>query len=379
MASQLSDLMAAAPQEPAKAPEPSAPTAKPVEPTPAPTPKVDAAKPAPAAKPSPAVAPKPINIDDPKVPAAELRKHLKDVETRFTATVAEKENALALANAQLKELQAKKFWTPELQKRIDETDASKAALERQLYSKNYAESPEFKKLFKDKIDEQATEAVEVIAALKVQSATGETRDGTHGDMLRLYNAANNTDRRKLAKELFGEDFQEALDAVQPMIATRKAASEAVKSKADSYETEVKQQSEQFQQLNQQMKDFVSKSTESLATAMPAIFGASDKPEEVKMLKKGFEDFDQTSEQLAAMTSESKAATLAAIRAKVAAFGRLKSMVESRDRMLAERDAELAKYRKSDPGNAGEATGATESPKGEGGTAGLSSEWEGLGQ
>lgn len=376
LASSLLTSLTAAP-EPVKAPEPKPePTPAPKPPEPAkPTAKApEPTKPAAGATAKPAAtAP---NFDDPKLSASDLRKHLKDLQSRLTTTQAEKETAIAQSTAKLKELEAKKFWTDDDQKKFDELTTGKAALEKQLYSKNYADSPEYKKLFIDKINEQFSEATEVVTALTVtytENDEEKTRAGTQADMLKLYNAPSNVERRNLAKTMFGDDFQEALDAVQPMLATRKASEQAIKDKAANYESEISKQQEEFKTNSTQAEQFIKSATDALAKDKPDIFGVPENnPEEATLLKRGFDFVDEFSKNSANLPHQERMAKIALLRANAAAFPRLMFRLEKQAAELEALRAEIAGYRKSDPGEGGEGGGG-EQPKDIGGTDELTAE------
>ena len=298
-----------------------------------------------------------INIDDPKLPASELRRHLKEMKGSYEMTVAEKEKALSQVQSRLRELEQKRYLTDEDQKRIEELVKGREQLEARLYSREYTESPEYKQNFVDKINEQATEAHEVISSLSVTvtDANGNesTRQGSQADMLRLYNTSNGAERRKLAKELFGEDFQEALDAVHPMIQTRKASELAVKSKQENYKTEMQQQAESAKNYTSQLSQFVSMTDEHLAKSMPVIFSKPTDPGELDAYEKGMRFVDESSNNADKFTPEQRAARISMIRSMAGSFPRMLKRVTQLNSELAATQEELAKYRKSDPGNIGD--------------------------
>lgn len=406
LASDLLNNLSAAPTPPDPTPPaaPSEPTPKPAggEPAPAPAKPTEPPKPAPAKPEPPKPAPTkpaaakpveppkpaaPVNFDDPKLTVPELRKHLKEMQTNHQRTVAEKETALRQANERLSAMEKKRVWTDDDQKRWEELNAGKSALEAQLYSRNYAESPEYKKEYIDKINAQFGEAVDVAKSLKVSwttknedgTETPHERPGTEQDMMRLYNSANNADRRKLAKELFGPDFQEALDAVAPMIATKKAADEAVKSKREGYQTEAQKQADEAVNLSGQVDAFIKQQHQNLATTVPELFAPTEGAnEENDILTKGMDFVHQASAKAGTMSLPERAAKAALISAMAGAFPRLRFKYEAQKNRIAELEAELSGYRKSDPGNGGEGGGDGGGKTEEaGGTEELSKEFDNL--
>lgn len=380
----LNDLTASPPPAapPVEAPKPDAPPAEipPTEPKPT-APKVEPAKPAPKAEVKPSTPPAkpatPPNFDDPKLTAADLRKHLKEMRTNLDRTLAEKETALTQTKSRLADLEKKRFWTDDDQKKFDELTTGKAAIEADLYGRNYAESPEYKQLFVDKMNSQAAEAVEVFSALTAHDAEGNERQGSEQDMMRLYKADNNLDRRRIAKELFGDDFQEALDAVKPMLDTAKAAKDAVKSKRENYQSEITNQSRQIQEQQTQIGQFVQTASEHLRASQPDVFDADENdPQSGELLKKGFSFVDEATSSADKLTVNERAGRIALIRSMAGAFPRL---VADKRRLSAENASlmeELKKYRGSDPGAGG--SGGSTAPAATGaGTDDLAAEIEAL--
>ena len=370
------------------APEPSQPS----EPVAAPTaPKTPEPAPvaAPAAKASPTPTPPakpaataPANFDDPKLTASDLRKHLKEMHQNFKMTLEEKERSLGQVNSKLADLEKKKYWTDDDKKKFDDLTQGRAELEARLYARDYSDSPEYKKLFVEKINEQSAEAVEVIGSLTVKyEADGEekTRPGTGQDMLRLFHAPNLADRRKLAKELFGEEFQEALDVVKPMLETRKAAADAVKLKQENFQSETTMQTEQVQLLNRQIQEFAIGATGQLAASKPEIFGEPTNPVEAEIFKKGFAFVDESSKLAHTFNPNQRAARVALIRSMSGAFPRVVHLYEKAKGELAAANEELAKYRRSDPGSAGDGGGSGGTSKEAGGTDSMVAEFSKLEQ
>src|SRR6267154_669646 len=323
------DLMAdlTKPIEPPTPTPPAAPipAAKPAPATPPVTPPV---KPAPAAPAKPTT-PSPINPDDPKLTAPELRKHVKQLISDLNQTRSEKQTTQQTLEARITELNKKRFWSEDDEKEFSSKTQRLAQLESDLYGRDYAASPEYKKQFSDKINGQFKEAVDVFQSLQVNTGQKDAsenpimRPATQAEVMRLFNAPNNVERRKLAKELFGEDFQEALDMVNPMVETQKSADQAVRDKTTNYQSETKTKAETQRQQSQQVEQFVKTQTETLAEKYPDIFKASDdQPEAAALLKKGFDFVDDFASKQNNMSMDERAAKITLIRSWAAAFPRL---------------------------------------------------------
>ena len=388
LANDLVSGLTAAPAAPVAPAAPAAPvaTAKPYAPAApvAPAAPAKPAAPAAAAAPaSPAAQSKPVNIDDPKLSAVELRKHLKEMKGNYEMTVAEKEKALQQVQSRIKDLEQKKYWTAEDQKRVDALEAGRKELEAKLYGRNYSESEDYKKNFVEKINSQAAEAQEILGALNVTVTDAEgsetTRTGNQADMMRLYNATNNMERRRMAKELFGEDFQEALDAVSPMLQTRKDAERAVKEKAENYEADVAKFTESTKAYRQQVEGFVKQATDQLSAANPEIFGNPTDASEAEAFKRGFAFVDEATQKADTFTPEERAARVAVVRSMAGAFPRMAHTLSKVKAELAAAQEELAKYRKSDPSNIGDGGGGGgENTDNAGGVDSMAAEFDKLG-
>lgn len=359
----------AAPEPPKATPPPATPPKTEATKEKSPTPPAQPTKPA-----APAQAPKPIDIDDPKVPAAELRKHLKQLREDLEKTKAEKETTVSSLQSKLKQLESKKFWNEDDEKKHAEMTQRLNALESNLYSRDYTESPEYKKLYADKIQEQYKEALEMVATLDTLDDNGNERKGDRNDIIRLMGAPNNAERRRLAKELFGENFQDALDAVSPMVETKKNAEAAVKAKRENYQTEIQQRMEESQQIRQ----FISERQNDIAEKFPHIFKPdSTDSESQALLKKGF-DFVDESTQKQDMNVNERSARIAMIRSWAGAFPRLVNEMSKKDARIAELEGQLEKLRGSDPGDAGDTGGGgSAAGDGEGGSDELAREIDAL--
>lgn len=295
---------------------------------------------------------KPIDIDDPKVPAAELRKHLKDIQAKSAQTISEKEAAAAKLSVRLAELEKRRYWSEDDEKEVSAKTQRLAQLEADIYGRDYTQSPEFKKNFQDKLDNQFKDAVDVFGALTITEGEA-TRAATNKDVLKVLNAPSNSDRRKLAKEMFGEDFQEVLDAVQPMIETQRLADVAVKEKASNYQSEAKQKADEQTSQSKQMQELVALHSAQLAEKHPDVWKPEETDQESKdLLKRGF-DFIDESHSKKDMDINERAARIALIRNWAGGFPLVYTEKNKYKALAEERLAIIERYQSSDPSNAGE--------------------------
>jgi predicted nuclease with TOPRIM domain len=360
----MADLTGATPPAPAATPpEPPKEPVTPAEPpkaAPAPPKPAAAAPPKPAAQPAPAKPVVKLNIDDLKVSASDLRRHLKEIIADKDKTVGEKQKEIATLQDKIKEFEGKKFWTDDDQKLSEQATKRLAKLESDLYGRDYRQSPEFKTQFQDKFDRLWSKGVETVKGLTVTWKEGDedkSRPATQQDLLRVVDAPA-SERYKLAKQLFGEDYPVVIDYANKLNDIRESAEEAVKNKQDNHQSETQKQADELKKVSGQIEQFVKEAGENLVQKFPDIFSAKeDEPEVAAALKKGFDFVDDARINQGKFNPNERAAKIAVIRSWAGAFPRL---IHDRSRLMAENAAlreEIAKYNKTDPGNLGEGAGA----------------------
>lgn len=367
-------------QPPVKNPEPSKPASQQTT-APKPVSQQPAKPAAPAPQKSQKTTENAVDFNDPKLTAPELRKRLTELTTLHSKTLAEKDTALNQVQSRLKELEAKKYWTEDDEKKFKELSEGKSNLEAQLYARDYAQSPEYKKNFQDKIDEQFNEALEIFSALSVQyDQDGEvvTRPANQQDLLRLYRIPNLAERKKMAKTMFGDEYQEALDAVAPMISTNKAAQQAIKEKQEAYNLERQQAENSYKEIGLQFQKFVADSFQSLQQSEPEIFGQSEEDKDgSEALMRGLKFVDESANNAPQMSINERAARSSLIRAMAAAHPRMKLMVSKLKEENENLRAQLAAFQGSDPGNAGEHGGQPAAVEDTGGVESMAAKFDKL--
>jgi hypothetical protein len=356
------------------APEPPAPAAPA-----APTPKEPAAPAAPAgkepakeppkepAKPAAAPAPKDIDPDDQKITAAELRKELKRIKEHGATTVREKETQLSQLREQLNSFERRRYWTDDDLKASEAATKRLAQLESELYSRDFAASPEYKSKYQDRFDEIWKEASEEVQGLTVRYQDGvdeeqkpkfAERPATVKDLLAVVDAPIR-DRLSIANKLFGENKEVVLGWARDIAQIRKDAARAIEEKRNGYTTELTKRNQQFQEANQKIAGFIQQTNQHLAKNYPDIFEATpDQPEAAEALKKGFAFVDESSAKMMEWDINTRAARASVVRAMAGAFPRLLSdRVRDRAEIKSLRE-KLAKFEKSDPSEMGGTPGSS---------------------
>lgn len=326
---------------------------------------------APAAPASPAPAPaKPAEPAKPATPAAEPETD----EQKFEKEI--KPNAKAWRTFE----GVKKKWTSERQRmetKIKElesrpatpaNDAKLKSLEEQLakhteertgYEKTIAEldyrkSSEFNEKFVTRYQRTVQQGVEFAKQLKIVDEVGDpVREATEADFNAVKNATP-TNRRAVAKQLFGENAADVVDYVRELDKIRAEADDAVRSHAENHakiKTERTQKEAEEGSLFKQMR---SDSEKLLETKYPNLFSTDhykDQPELQKALADGYSYVDEAAEKAAQMSPDERAAKVSVVRARAASFPLLWTQNKSLKSQVDALTEELKKYRATDPGSA----------------------------
>lgn len=368
---------AGTPPEPPKEPPKEATKAPPAEPS----------KPAPAAPaPKPAPVPVDINPDDPKVPAADLRKELKRVRESSTLTLREKENQIRDLNTKLEDFSKKRIWSDDDLKLQEQATRRLAQLESELYSRDYAQSPEYKTKYQDRLDSVWAEASEEVKGLTVKYQDGvdgdnqpimKERPASTKDLMAVIDAPV-VDRLNIAKKLFGEDKEPVLQWAREVAAIRKEAGKAIEEKRNGYASEITKRQQEMATTNQNVSKFIQETTQALEKQFPDLFTAPvDQPEIADALKKGFAFVDDSAANMMTFDVNKRAATAAVVRCMAGAYPRLVMERAKMQEQIKTLQETLSKYESSDPSELGGGGGGGSDRNGpnDGGTAEMAKEFD----
>lgn len=306
-----------------------------------------------------------INPDDPKVSAADLRKHLKRVieeKNGIAQTVQQKEAQAAELQKKIEEFSKKKVWTEADQALVDKSNKRLAELERDLYGRDYRQSPEFQDKYQkryDRVFNQARkELIGMDVTVKEKNPDGDgmvdvQRKITEADVLAVVNAAPNA-RIAIAKKLFGEDRETVLTHARELSVIDSEAAEAIRSKQENYQSEVTKAAEESQKAQTNYQQFVKNQSEHFLNNNPDIFGTDGaSPEAVEALQKGIAFVDACANASPDMSINERAARAAVVRGFAIAGPRLLFELKAARAEIARLTEENKGFRASDPGNAGE--------------------------
>jgi len=338
-------------------------------PAPAPTPKADKQPNKPVDNPSEPKGDKPADAKDktadkaadkkpatpPTKPAEthkeappELRKRVDELSKSEKALKAEVESL----RREKDELSKKRTWSDEDQKRFDEISKETADLRRQLAESAYERSDEFKKQFVEPYKARLKSSIETAVRYfpAVNPETGEQRPSTEADFWKVAGAPI-SDRAAIATQLFGHNAANVIADIRRLEELKESADQAIANHNNGLEARQKQERESQQQQQQQYSKFRELSRKQLAEEFKDFFGEpTDDPELTEAWQKGVEFVDTVPAQAEKMTLEELAAVQEVVRARAAWFARGHLLNKRQAAKIAELEAELAKFRESDPGS-----------------------------
>lgn len=356
--SQPSDAPAKPSTSPAS-PPPESPSSAPVAKEDAP--KSDAPKPdAPQKQKTPTTKP------SDEMDEAAMEKFLKQHQKPWRVYEAAKkgwQSKIQAAEATIKELQSKKTSTDAerekyaqqktelLLKQLEEMKLEAAKAKQELAKRDYTASDEYRKNFVEKATSVYTEAVQFVTQLQVTDGDNE-RAATQADFdeLRLLPLGA---RRKAAVDKFGDYAADVLSFVRDLDNIKRDAALAQQRHAENYERELAERETMTAKQRQEYDNFYNSALKGIQEN--AEYGkwfseTPDDPEASEILRAGFEEIEKATAQLDKLPLADQAAYAAVYRARAAAAPRLMLEISRRDQKLAELEAELAKFRGSDPGS-----------------------------
>ena len=330
-------------------------------------PKPTDAAPAAPAKPADAkpVEPKPVaKPAEPQKPVAPikgeamLRKRLAEVERERDDARTNSQTELGKLNGKLKELEGKRYWTQDDEKKYASMEKRQQELESNLYSVEYKESPEFKDKYQKRADKVFSTVTKELKGMTVKYTDGDEekeRQATLVDFNRIRALGDSlVEQRKLAKSLFGEDADIVLSHVRELSNIEDEATEAIETQKKSW-TQNKENFLRTASENQRLARSTYESvTQQLVEKYPDIFGEdAANPEATAALKGGLDFVDAISKSVNTMSPQDAAKNTAIIRQMAGSFPRHLKVIEQLKAQLAEAKADVSKFRKSDPGSGGD--------------------------
>lgn len=284
-----------------------------------------------------------------------LRKRLEEVSKSEKQTKSE----LAQHQAKIRELESKRFYSEDDDKKVQALEKKSRELEQQLAESSYERSLDYKTKYQEPWNQAWNSSIEMVKQLPVSTDDqGGTRTGTQVDLLKIYNLPP-SERHSAAKLMFGDNALAVLSEVRDLDKMRRDAEIAIKNHREGYEAKTKEQQESQTREQKQYEDTRATAMQSLKEQYPQFFGDDpNDPEVTAQMQSGYDYVDNAIEQMPLMPMADRAAYTAVLRARAAAFPRVTFELKRERELRKSAEADLAKYRGSDPG------AETEKPGGE---------------
>jgi hypothetical protein len=368
---------AAAPTEPTSAPvTETAPTAPPAPPEakPASTPS-STAKVAPAAKPAPAQAKPVAPVLDWKTAPKQFKEAHEALKSRFESTERELKGKLFTTEQSMKQLEAKKFLTPEQEAKYAKLETRQQQLEAELYSRDYREAPEFKAKYQAKADKIFQTVQTELKGIQV-TENDVQRPATLADFGKIRSFGDSqVEQRRQAKALFGEDADVVLSLARELKGIEDAANDEITAKRNGFQSERQQQQQRFQSELQTGQKVFGEYDKLLVEKFPQYFAPIEGNDEFNQaLQQGVQFVDSNSTGFNQKSPEQRAQSSALIRRWASAWPANQILIKQNTAKIAELEATVLKLQGSDPGAGGESGGGMQAGGEEvGGTDAMSNE------
>jgi len=348
------DQAAASGKPVAEASKPAATTPPPAKPEVAKAP--EAAK-APEVKPAPTTAPK---TPEPEMSEADMEKVIKANPKAWRVFEASKkkwQTEKSTLEQRIQQIEQKATQTPAddrkleaLNKQLEELRGESTKYKQELVKRDYTASDDYKKNFVEKANSVYAEAVGFVQQLSVTDGDNE-RKATQADFDEIRSLPLGA-RRKVANDKFGEYAGDVLQFVRDIDTIKRDATLAVQRHAEQSEKEAAEREAMTSKERQEYDGYYKQSLDGVRSneAYGKWFSPDEAdPEATKLLTDGFDEIEKVTSQLDKLPVDQKAAYSAIYRARAAATPRLILEINRRDTKITELEAELAKYRGTDPG------------------------------
>jgi hypothetical protein len=263
--------------------------------------------------------------------------------------------------------QEKKSFLDQIQKLSDRNKA----LEDEMRFVNYEQSEEFKSKYQEPYEKAFSNAVQEMSELTVSDEAGNVRQVNHQDILQLCQMPL-AEARKFANDKYGDFADDMMQHRKEIRNLFQARQQALKEAKENGSKRLKEQTDLAQATIQKIQQHV---TDTWTSANEAVtkdpsYGTYFTPVEGdqdgnQRLAKGFALVDRAFTENPndpRLSTEERTAVVkrhAAVRARAAGFGRLRSWYEAAKARVEELEKELGQYKASTP----ETGGAPAGPEG----------------
>lgn len=271
--------------------------------------------------------------------------------TKSTGRIAELENKIKEIESKPKEAPADAGKIAEYEAKIKALTEEHGMTKKQLAEIDYRQSDDFKRDYVEKYAGVRKDAIAHVQQLTVSD--GETsRPATESDFDTLA-ATPLASRRRLAQQMFGDNGADVLDYVKDLARIRSDSALAVQRESERRQKDAETKVSTSKASKEQYKSLVGETRKAMEVKYPnlSLETYKDDPELSDALKDGYKFVDELmAEDLEKLPPEDKAFNQEAMRFRA---GAALLLIKQLERERAEKESlktELAKYRKSDPGD-----------------------------
>lgn len=299
---------------------------------------------------------KPVSPEVKPVKAADLRAAYDQSKQK----VKEYEGKLAAAEAKIKEYESKPpADNKPLMEKLAALEKENNEFKEELKFTNYVKHPEFHEKYQKPYTQAWEKAVSEIGQLTVANEDGSTRQATANDVLALANSPLATlDER--AESMFGRSAARVVRHIERIRELAEAQEKAIADARNSSTEREKQQQIANEQRMAKIGNIIETTNKTLKEKYPRWFGHEETdPEGNQLFDKGMEYADQAFNGQSALPEDERVRRITIIRNKAANHDRLASHLKNAKARIAELEATVAEYEKSEPttGKASDATPA----------------------
>lgn len=288
-----------------------------------------------------------------------LRKRYDELSASEKAKAKEIESL----NKKLKDLEGKRVWSADDDKRIEQYENRIKELHGQLSEADYTRSQEYISKYVNPWHAAVKETVDLTKQMQVFTDDGQsTRAGTEADFLKVINAPA-AEQGAIARKIFGDNAPTIVSRVAELTRMSREANQAIKAATESRTKADGEKAEMARRERQLYEGSREAAINELKEQYPQFFGEpEDNPQVAQAMRSGYEWVDSQMAASESASPEERAAIAAVIRARAAAFQRQNVELNAERAKVKSLEAELAKYRKSEPGAEKERGDAAKQPE-----------------
>lgn len=277
----------------------------------------------------------------------QLRQRLEELSKSEKAKTKE---ATDLAN-KIKELEAKRFYSEEDDKKVQAAEQRIADLQKQLSESAYERSDDFKSKFIEPYNNTLTRTISMVEAMSIAvGEEGQTRKATRGDFMRVANLPVE-EQAQVAQDLFGVNAVRVLTQIDKLQDMRQQADTAITNHRSTVEAKTRESQLTQAQEQKIYQETRSTARQALVEEYPQFFADDpNDPEATTKVQEGNNFVEQLEKTIPGMSVTDRAMANEVLMARAGpGFTRLAYENTKLRQELESVKAEMKKLKGTDPG------------------------------